>query len=106
MMNKLLNKVNVLADEELKMANEQYPLFASDHEGAAVLLEEIEEAEDEMERIKSAYDILWRSIKHDMMSIRELEPLRKHATLCAAECIQVVAMCEKMKMSEESRKEN
>lgn len=102
-MTKLLKELEEITKAELDRCNEQHPLFASNHEGAAVLLEEIEEARDEMERIKSAYDLLWRSIKHDMMSIRELEPLRKHATLCAAECIQVAAMCEKFNMKEEEQ---
>ena len=99
-MTKLLKELEEITKAELDRCNEQYPLFASNHEGAAVLLEEIEEARDEMELIKSTYDLLWCSIKHDTMSIRALEPLRKHATLCAAECIQVAAMCEKFNMSQ------
>lgn len=109
MMNKLLEKVKVLADEELKLANEQYPLFASAHEGAAVILEEVEEADDEMVWMKRQYNRLWDDVKADGPKeciIDNAEKLKRLAKRCAAECIQVAAMCEKMKMSEESRKEN
>ena len=45
MMKKLLVEVGELTDKEYARANEQYPAFASDHEGHDVITEEIDEAE-------------------------------------------------------------
>lgn len=103
MMDKTIEGVEKLADEELKMANEQHPLFASNHEGAAVILEEVEEAALELEVLKSAYKLLWGDVKSDnaIGVRRSAEKVRRRAIKCAAECIQVAAMCEKMRMSEE-----
>ena len=102
MMDKTIEGVEKLADEELKMANEQYPLFASDHEGAAVLLEEIEEAEDEMDHMKYFYDLLWLDVKANR-KVDKYDFIKENAIKCACECIQVAAMCQKMRMSEEKR---
>lgn len=103
MMDKTIEGVEKLADEELKMANEQHPLFASNHEGAAVILEEAEEAALEMEVLRSAYKLLWGDVKSDnaIGVKRSAEKVRWRAIKCAAECIQVAAMCQKMRMSEE-----
>ena len=105
MMDKTIEGVEKLADEELKMANEQHPLFASNHEGAAVILEEVEEAALELEVLKSAYKLLWGDVKSDnaIGVRRSAEKVRWRAIKCAAECIQVAAMCQKMRMSEEKR---
>ena len=98
MMIKLLEKVKALADEELKLANEQHPLFASNHEGAAVIREEVEEADDEMMRIKDYNGLLWNDVKEDENVKDDADAIKKHAILCACKCIQAAAMCEKMKL--------
>lgn len=102
MMKKLLEQVQKLADDELKIANEQFPLFASSHEGAAVILEEVEEADDEMVWMKSQYNRLWDDVKENEPKewiIDDAERVKKFAINCACECIQVAAMCGKIKMS-------
>lgn len=100
MMKKLLEQVQKLADDELKMANEQFPLFASNHEGAAVILEEVEEADDEMDWIDELYQCLWKDVKDDEPEnvMERAGEMKVHAIRCACECIQVAAMCEKIKM--------
>lgn len=105
MMDKTIEGVKKLVDAELKMANEQHPLFASNHEGAAVILEEVEEAALELEVIKIGYKLLWGEVKSDnpIGVKRYVDKMRKRAIRCAAECIQVAAMCQKMRMSEEKR---
>lgn len=47
-MDVIKEKVLELVQVELDSANRKFPLFSSTHEGYAVLLEEIEEAGDEM----------------------------------------------------------
>lgn len=94
MMKRLMKSVNELVSQELKMANTNFPQFNSKHEGYAVLLEEVEEAECEMEAVKSAIDLLWFAIKSDMenMPVRDV---RTCAVSLACEAIQVAAMCDK-----------
>ena len=101
MMDKTIEGVEKLADAELKMANEQHPLFASNHEGAAVILEEVEEAEIELNAMKNCYELLWHEVKSDDPTRAGLwaDSLKRSAIRCAAECIQVAAMSEKIKMS-------
>lgn len=110
MMNKTMECVKKMVDQELKMANEQYPLFASVHEGAAVILEELEEAEDEMNKMKEAYSTLWDCVKENISledkyffgdNDKPADGLKKYAINCACECIQVAAMCEKIKLKKE-----
>lgn len=44
-MNAVESDVEKLVQKELEYANRRFPMFRSDHEGAAVIFEEIEEAE-------------------------------------------------------------
>jgi hypothetical protein len=93
----LKGKLEVIAGSELQMANEKYPLFASAHEGYAVLLEEFEEAIDEIEDLKTEMEYTWRRIKGNR-GIEE-EKIYNFAIAAAAELIQVAAMAKKFEMS-------
>ena len=42
-MNAVKQDVEKLVQKELEPANQRFPMFRSDHEGAAVIFEEIEE---------------------------------------------------------------
>jgi hypothetical protein len=73
----MLSLENAIAavNKEIVRANNKFPLFKSQHEGYAVLLEEVDE--------------LWDSIK-----------LNERPTLIQKECIQVAAMAIKMLISD------
>lgn len=62
-MNVVKSDVEKLVQKELKSANQRFPLFRSDHEGAAVIYEEIEESEKELKSIQSVFDELWYTVK-------------------------------------------
>ena len=51
MMNAVKQEVEKLVQKELESANQRFPMFRSDHEGAAVIVEEIEEAKAELEEV-------------------------------------------------------
>ena len=55
-MNAIKSDVENLVQKELESANQRFPMFRSDHEGAAVILEEIEEVKGEMGNIIKEYD--------------------------------------------------
>lgn len=98
MMLRLLDNVKTLVKTELDLANEQHPMFSSNHEGYAVIHEEVEEAYDEMIRIEYYDGLLWGDVKEDESVEEDADEIERHAIRCACECIQVAAMCEKIKM--------
>lgn len=72
----LRKEVETAALAELNRANAKFPLFASTHEGYAVTLEEVEEAQEAMDNVKSSMGVLW-----DRVRGREIAPFleRKQA---------------------------
>ena len=107
-MKDILIEIDRLAEEELDRANKIHPPFHSDHEGKAVIQEEIEEAFDCLKNIDESYEGLWNAIKeYDAMGamIRAKE-MRESVTWAAAEMIQVIAMCDKFIRSQEARNED
>lgn len=111
-MKDILIGIDKLAEEELEKANKVNPLFHSDHEGYAVLKEEIDEANDEFthiigikEKMSGKLDELWKSIKEDnsQSAAHDVMVIKHCAGLAAAELIQVVAMCDKFITSQELR---
>lgn len=96
-MNAVYKGVEELVLVELESANSQYPPFSSSHEGYAVLLEELDEAESDLYAAKSCIDELWFGIKRNEDCAETVEELRKAAISLACEAIQVAAMAEKYK---------
>lgn len=87
--------VQKLKDTELRLANEANPLFRSKHEGYAVILEEYDELEDDMNEIAILMGALWNHITSDEPAPDIARELRKWAIEAACEAIQVAAMAEK-----------
>lgn len=100
-MNKVKDKLPALVDEELAAAMKEHPLFASAHEGYAVLLEEVEETEAELQNLRFALGALWRGVKHDNgVAIGAAVTAATRAAIdLAAEAIQVAAMARKIRDS-------
>jgi hypothetical protein len=72
--------------------------FNSMHEGWAILKEEIEEVEDNFNRIKEYLDFLWKLVKRDSDSMKEFVSHIQDFTLDSMkELAQVWSVCEKMK---------
>ena len=95
-MNVAKEKIIALVGEELEAANAIYPPFHSTHEGYAVILEEVEEAKDALERVESATKGVWHFTKYDdTEAYLDAASLEKHAIHLAAEAIQVAAMARK-----------
>lgn len=92
------NEIEMLAKEELESANERFPLFHGSHEGFAVLLEEAEELAEESDEIEKIMNSWWMYLRIDIQKKR-VDKIRRHAVDAAMEAIQVIAMCDKFKMS-------
>ena len=94
-MKELKEAVSKLATEELERSMVKFPLFNSPHEGYAVILEEVEEAEDEIGFIRRYNELAWGEIKHNDYATRHIVRIKEYAINLAAEAIQVAAMAEK-----------
>lgn len=95
-------KIEKLVAEELARANEKFPAFSSNHEAYAVLLEEVEELQHEVERVDFYRDLLWFTTKGKNQNytleggLRVFaEQVKVRAINTAEEAIQVAAMCDK-----------
>lgn len=96
--------IEKLINEELQNANKKFPLFSSWHEAYAVILEEVEEANNEADVMCNLYlDRLWHDIKAKASSeadrFENINMLRWHTVRAIEELIQVAAMCDKAVMS-------
>lgn len=96
--------IEKLINDELRAANKKFPLFSSWHEAYAVILEEVEEANNEADVMCALYlDRLWHDIKAKASSeadrLEDVGILRGHAVRAIKELIQVAAMCDKAVMS-------
>ena len=97
--------VEKLVQKELESANKKFPMFHSDHEGYAVLKEEVEEAETDLMNIKDVLSVLWRYIKRnvEVPKKRQAELVKMCAIELAVEAIQVAAMAQKFIDSRKER---
>ena len=98
--------VEKLVEKELKSANQKFPMFRSDHEGYAVLKEELEETEYEFDCIQGRIVELWRSVKCNLSSewiMKINEVIVNRAINLACEAIQVAAMSQKFIDSQKER---
>ena len=95
-MNAVQNQVRELVNVELAAANEKFPQFHSSHEGWAVMLEEIDEAEQVMQTVRVCSGILWEQyIRMNDSGMEEVESIKEYAIQLACEAIQVAAMAQK-----------
>ena len=94
-------KIETLIQEELKSANEKYPLFHSPHEAFAVLKEEVEEANEEFADIFTSLFKMWSNVRNDIPLKDNASKIYNIAINAACEAIQVAAMAQKMLYGEE-----
>ena len=99
MMNHLLYNIQLCEREEYVRAGKQHGLtFHSLHEGYAVILEEAEEASDEVRNLDKDMATLWQATRNDnLIAAREAaNRIRRTAQLLAAEAVQTAAMANKL----------
>lgn len=95
-MNAIKSDVENLVQKELESENQKFPLFRSDHEGAAVIWEEIEKAKEEIEEIEDNFHNLWCLVKDDdTRSSTYAGWVFTSSIRLACEAIQVAAMAQK-----------
>lgn len=90
-----LRGVDFLIENELDFAADEHgATFASLHEGAAVLFEEVQEAQDEDGSIDNLIQVFWEAVKNEDSKRARMfaEEIASHAERLACEAIQVAAM--------------
>jgi hypothetical protein len=70
-------------------------VYASEHEGYAVLLEETDEASDDLKYIHNCMNELWDEVKSDAVSKDFLNSIKLGAIELAKEAVQCAAVCER-----------
>ena len=102
-MNAVKQDVEKLVQKELESANQRFPVFHSDYEGAAVIFRELDNAKLQMVRTKERFENVWIFAKHESYS-KELTMDLKHCAIeLACSAIQVAAMAQKFMDSQKER---
>ena len=94
-MNAVSEDVAELVGKELESANALFPAFHSAHEGWAVMQEEAEELEEELEAIEMAMEQLWHRIRDNLPTATHAALIEQYAEAAACEAIQMAAMAQK-----------
>lgn len=105
-MNAVKEDVEKLVQKELESANQRFPMFRSDHEGAAVIFEVIEECEQELNDVKEAFSAIWVSVKQNVSANELIEKILRDSISTACEAIQVAAMAQKFIDSQKEREKS
>ena len=103
-MNAIENQVRDLVKIELAAANERFPQFHSQHEGYAVIREEVEETREQLEVVERYLSYLWDRAKQDHHAREQAEYIKMFAINAACEAIQVAAMAQKFLEMENGKK--
>ena len=102
-MNAVKSDVEKLVQKELESANQRFPMFRSDHEGAAVIFMELDNAKLQMVRTKERFENVWSFVKHESYS-KELTMDLKHCAIeLACSAIKVATMAQKFINSQKER---
>lgn len=95
-MNAVENQVRELVKVELAAANERFPQFHSQHEGYAVIKEEVEELSEAVQAIEKRLCMLWENVRCNLDGTNKVVWYAANDSINAAcEAIQVAAMCKK-----------
>ena len=98
-MDAVKNDVKRLVKVELAAANRKNRMFASSHEGVAVIQEETVEAAQEMDSLRREMNAMWMGVYSDEPKI-STKDVYDTAVALATEAIQVAAMARKFERSQ------
>lgn len=96
-MNVVRENVEKLVDKEFAAATERFGLHHSWHEKYAVINEEFDEAQDELNEMLFDLKVMWKNVKRNDTDYADdiSEDMYNAAIRLACEAIQVAAMCKK-----------
>jgi len=95
--------IEKLIKDELERANKKFPLFASEHEGCTVMLEEFVEAVFDIQQTEIQLNDLWSYTKNKKVKaaskINQTQRIKNQCIKAIQELIQLSAMCDKYEVS-------
>jgi hypothetical protein len=96
-MKELIAEITTATDNELKRANEKFPLFHSPHESYGVIAEEMREMSDDNKELIRLFMTYFDNVcaNENQYQKTNLVSLREIAIHMAAETCQVAAMAQK-----------
>ena len=94
-MNAIENQVRELVAVELAAANKRFPQFHSQHEGYAVIKEEVDELKEYTDLTNNRTIYLWAMVRFNNSCEELVSRIYDDAINAACEAIQVAAMCKK-----------
>ncbi|MBO7712218.1 MAG: hypothetical protein J6S85_01785 [Methanobrevibacter sp.] len=86
---------NAVFYEHQNIVKKYGAIYHSEHEGYAVLLEEVEEADDALDLLKTKLQDMWNYIKINMNDRTTVYQAQQAAIGLAEEAIQCAAVCER-----------
>lgn len=90
--------IEALVEAELERIIEEHGYFNSDHEAWAVIREEIEEAQEDMDIVYRRHRFWWERIRaNDTDNLELVDEIEKNAIEAIKELVQVIACCRKYK---------
>lgn len=101
-MDVVMNDVRLLVKKELAAANKKFPMFASAHEGWAVIREELQEVKDDHYMLEQYLENrLWNEVRYNNEIPKEdLKEAQHWDVHMAVEAIQTAAMICKLERSQ------
>jgi hypothetical protein len=106
-MSGLLHEANVAVRNELNRAQTEHGhVNSSHHESYAIILEELQEAEDACNAFSVNLSTFWACVKQNKPDecIREVANVTKEMAIKAVmEWIQIAAMCEKARLTADNK---
>lgn len=95
-MQDLVNEITDCIEREYRRAAEKHgERHSSPHEAYAVILEEFEEAMEDIDAARRALNSMWSVAKNNSSTLASVSTLETAATMAAAELVQVAAMAKK-----------
>ena len=98
-MHKLIEEVKKCIECECSRIGEKYGFtYHTDHESYAILLEEVEEAKEEMDQLQEDMADFWKTVREDSdnnIKCAHLNDIQMSAVFAACELIQVAAVASK-----------
>jgi hypothetical protein len=87
--------IATLIEDEIVRAENKHGRINSPHEAYAVLLEEVQEAEEDMISVQKMLNLFWRNVRVDTLDLSALTTIHDKSLHAALEFVQVAAVAKR-----------
>lgn len=89
--------IEALIEDELDRIVKEHGYFSSDHEAYAVIKEEVEEVEEDLDNLQFCLEMFWEHVRNDDDNFENAEAIERNGIELIKETVQVIACCRKYK---------